>query len=199
MFYYGPILCKTWHNLICSNASGSVLSVKLKDISLPPPCWVRWGENFPSTTGKLINKAGVKELFLWVVFTPWWETPTQSIVLPQCAFYLQRGSWMCFPLLPPLLSCQQGVSYWETHVHIYKHTHSHLHTKFIVAHKSPVHIQTHENTQIRFPASLKHQNAKNINLVLNRRNKKGHPASTFLKEVEEILLSLWVISLHVYF
>lgn len=68
---------------------------KLKDISSPPPCWGRWGANFPSTTEKLINKAGVKKLLLVVVFTPWRETPTQSIVLPQTVPFTYREEVGC--------------------------------------------------------------------------------------------------------
>lgn len=68
---------------------------KLKGIYPPLPCWGSWGENFPSTTGKLINKAGVKKLLLWVVFTPWWETPTRSVILPQSVAFTHREEAGC--------------------------------------------------------------------------------------------------------
>lgn len=111
--------------LACNNFSDSVLPVKLKDISPLPPCWVRWGENFPRAIGKLINKAGVKKLLLLVVFTPWWETPTHSIVLLQSVPVTYREEAGCVFLYcpansPPTHSYQRVVTHWEKHTHTYE-------------------------------------------------------------------------------
>lgn len=91
--------------------------MKLKDVSPPPPCCESWGENFPSTIGKLINKAGVKKLLFLVVFTPWCETLTRST--SDRGFYFQRGgSWMPFPCpLHPFTfthSCQRALTHCLT-------------------------------------------------------------------------------------
>lgn len=105
----------------------SSFPVKLKDISPPPPCWARWGENFPSTIGKLINKAGVKKLLLLVVFTPWRETPTQSIVLPQSVPFTYREEAGCAFLAPPPQHSSDSLLPVSAHTLSKTHTRRHTH------------------------------------------------------------------------
>lgn len=85
----------------------------------PPPCWARWVENFSSTTGKLINNVGVKKSQLLVVFTPWWETPTRSVGLPQNEVFIHRQE-VGRAFLDSNLTynnsncCQQVLTHWLT-------------------------------------------------------------------------------------
>ncbi len=117
--------------LICNNFLTSVfLSCKVERHFPSSSLLSEVRRNFPSTIGKLINKAGVKKLLLLVVFTPWRETPTQSIALPLSVLFTYREEVRCVFLncphnSPPTLTSER----WHmTHIHTHPPTHTHTHT-----------------------------------------------------------------------